>query len=97
VFVDADGTGRFESALAYARDAVAAARDGRELVLRLDSYDAAVAVQAASLIRVQDPAGFEVRIRSMIQGAPAHVAHGFMTYLEGWQESQAQRVHQTRE
>ena len=87
VFVDADGSGNFESAFQYARREVSAANDERALVKRLGSYDMAVATQAASLLRVQDPAGFESKIRSMVQAAPAHVAEGFMAYLDAWKES----------
>jgi hypothetical protein len=89
VFVDADGSGKFESAFEYARREVSAANPVRPLVTRLASYDMAVATQAASLLRVQDPAGFEPRVRSMIQAAPSHVAKGLMAYLEAWKESQA--------
>jgi hypothetical protein len=91
VFVDADGSGKFESAFEYARREVSAASAVRPLVTRLASYDIAVATQAASLLRVQDPAGFEGTVRSMIQAAPSHVAKGLMAYLEAWKESQALR------
>lgn len=87
VFVDADGSGKFESAFEYARREVSSATDERTLVARLGSYDMAVAIQAASLLRVQDHAAFESRIRSMIQAAPAHVAKGLTAYLEAWKES----------
>jgi hypothetical protein len=87
VFVDADGSGRFESAFDYARREVSAVNDVRPLVTRLASYDSAVATQAASLLRVQDPAGFEGAIRSMIETAPSHVAKGLTAYLEAWKES----------
>jgi hypothetical protein len=89
VFVDADGSGRFESALEYARREVAAAGHTQPLVTRLAAYDAAVATQAASLLRAQDPAGFEERVGSMIVSAPAHVANGLKAYLDGWKERQA--------
>jgi hypothetical protein len=91
VFVDADGSGRFESALEYARREVSAARDARPLVARLGMYDTAVATQAASLLRAQDPAGFEPTVRSMIETAKPHVAEGLRAYLEAWQESRAAR------
>lgn len=87
VFVDADGSGKFESAFEYARREVSAANEGPPLVTRLGSYDAAVATQAASLLRAQDPAGFEGRVRSMIQGAPSQVAEGLAAYLDAWKES----------
>lgn len=88
VFVDADGSGTFESAVEYARREVLAAGGTRPLAARLGSYDEAVAVQAASLIRARDPATFEARLRSMIHEAPAHVAKGLLAYLDAWKQSQ---------
>jgi hypothetical protein len=89
--VDADGSGKFESAFEYARREVSVANSVRPLVTRLASYDIAVATQAASLLRVQDPAGFEATVRSMIQAAPSRVATGLTAYLEAWKGSQAAR------
>jgi hypothetical protein len=91
VFVDADGSGRFESALEYAQREVTAADGARSLAARLASYDQAVAVQAASLLRVQDPEGFDGRIRAMRDTAPPHVAAGLTAYAEAWRASQAAR------
>ncbi|HEV3484001.1 MAG TPA: hypothetical protein VG106_01235, partial [Vicinamibacterales bacterium] len=85
VFVDADGSGRFESAHEYARREISAADgDVRSLATKLGAYDGAVAVQAASLLRGQSGEDFEARIRSMLQIAPAHVARGLSTYLDAW-------------
>ena len=81
VFVDADGSRTFESALEYARREVSATDGKRPLETRLGSYDSAVSTQAASLLRAQDPSGFEQRIRSMIKVAPAQVANGLTAYL----------------
>jgi hypothetical protein len=91
VFVDADGSGKFESAFEYARREVSAAGDMRPLVTRLGAYDTAVATQAASLLRVQDPDGFEERVRAMIHRAPPQVAKGLMAYLEAWKDTQQAR------
>jgi hypothetical protein len=88
VFVDADGSGEFESAFAYARREVGAAKDLPELVTRLGAYDGAVAAQAASLLRAQAPAAFEENVRSMIRTAPSHVVKGLTEYLAAWKESQ---------
>jgi hypothetical protein len=92
VFVDSDGTGKFESAFDYARREASVAKDLRELVTRLRPYDEAVAVQAASLLRAQAPAAFEENVRSMLRTAPSHVATGLRAYLEAWKESQARRA-----
>ena len=86
VFVDADGSKTFESALEYARREVSATGK-RPLETRLRSYDSAVSTQAASLLRAQDPSGFEQRIRSMIKVAPVQVAEGLTAYLNAWKES----------
>jgi hypothetical protein len=91
VFVDADGSGKFESAFEYARREVSAASDMRSLITRLGAYDTAVATQAASLLRAQDPAGFEERVRAMIPVAPAQVAKGLLAYLEAWKDSHRAR------
>jgi hypothetical protein len=88
VFVDADGSKTFESALEYARREVSATDGKRPLETRLGSYDSAVSTQAASLLRAQDPSGFEQRIRSMIKVAPAQVAKGLTAYLDALKESQ---------
>ncbi len=50
----------------------------------------AVAVQVASLLRVQAPAAFEENVRSMAEKATSqHVASGLRAYLEAWKESQS--------
>ena len=72
VFVDADGSGTFESAFEYARRLVAGATDLGELTTRLDANDGAVAVQVASLLRVQAPGG--VRRECPLDGWEGHVA-----------------------
>jgi hypothetical protein len=84
VFVDGDGSGTFESAAAYARRALAATTDPRRLAERLGGYDAAVATQAASLLRARDPAAFEATIDAVLQHAAPHVATGLHAYLDAW-------------
>jgi hypothetical protein len=91
VFVDADGSGKFESAFEYAVREVSVAAGMPALVTRLGAYDSAVATQAASLLRAKDPAGFEERIRAMIPLAPSHVAKGLTAYVDAWKESVAAR------
>ena len=74
VFVDGDGSGTFDSALAYARRELAGTTDPRSLAARLARYDAAVATQAASLLRARDPAGFEATV-DRCSGTPRHTSH----------------------
>ena len=92
VFVDADGSGTFESAFEYARREMSAATGLTTLVARLGSYDSAVSVQAASLLRARDPAAFEANIRSMLQTAQPAAAKGLTAYLDAWKDSQARRA-----
>jgi hypothetical protein len=91
IFVDADGSGRFDSAFEYARRLMSATNNPRPLVERLAAYDGAVAVQAASLLRAQHPDSFEPILRSMIIAAAPHVAQGLTTYLDAWNESSTAR------
>jgi hypothetical protein len=91
VFVDADGSGQFESAFEYARREVSGVNEPQRLAARLRSYDAAVATQAASVLRALDPSTFEAKIRGMIDGAAPHVAMGLKAYLDAWAESLAAR------
>jgi hypothetical protein len=74
-----------DSALAYARREVEAA-PGTGLAARLAGYDDAVAVQAASLLRARDPAGFEAAIAALIAAAPAPVARGLQAYVDEWRD-----------
>ena len=84
VFVDGDASGRFESAIEYARREVDAARSDEALLARLAAYDTAVAVQAASLLRAADARGFEARLEGMSRRAPRHVRRGLDAYLMEW-------------
>ena len=84
VFVDGDGSGTFESALAYARRELADTTEPRSLAARLARYDAAVATQAASLLRARNPAGFAATVDAVLQHAPPHVANGLRAYLDAW-------------
>jgi hypothetical protein len=87
VFVDADRSGRFESALDYARraieatTAIGATSDARPLAARLGRYDAAVATQAASLLRARDPARFDTTIDAIRAVAAPHVVRGLHAYV----------------
>ena len=89
VMVDADRSGRFESAFEYARREVAAASDPKQLAARLRAYDAAVATQAASLLRAQDPVAFESTIRVLIEAAAPHVATGLRAYVAAWETTRS--------
>ena len=87
VFVDGDGTGTFESAIDYARRELAAAPEPSQLAARLDRYDAAVAIQGASLLRARDPATFDSAIAAMLSTASPPVARGLRDYVDAWRAS----------
>jgi len=82
VFVDADGSGAFDSARDYARRAIVDTTDPAQLASALGRYDAAVATQAASLLRARDAAGFQTTIAAMLRTAPPKVASGLQAYLD---------------
>jgi hypothetical protein len=87
VFVDADGSGAFDSALDYARREIAASAEPRRLAAALARYDEAIATQAASLLRGRDPAGFDLAIEAMLPGAAPQVARGLRAYRDAWRAS----------
>jgi hypothetical protein len=91
VFVDADGSGTFDSAFDYAQREVSSTTDVRALSAKLASYDGAVAIQAASLLRAQDPGGFETTIERLIKDAPPQVARGLEAYRDAWNQSRHSR------
>jgi hypothetical protein len=82
VFVDADGSGAFDSARSYAQRAIADSPAPATLADRLGRYDEAVATQAASLLFARDPAAFQATIAAMIERAPARVAAGLRAYVD---------------
>jgi hypothetical protein len=94
VWVDADGSGTVESAIDYARRVIAEAKGDTAVVIKgLSGYDAAVAAEAASLLRaagvVTSPDVLEALARSTAAEA---VRVGFAGYAAAWRESDAARV-----
>lgn len=81
VFVDVDGSGKFESAFAQAERLVTGAANLADLARRLSGYDRAVGAQAASLLRARDPAGFRGAMQTLVKSATPEVAAGFREYL----------------
>jgi hypothetical protein len=82
VFVDVDGSGRFESAFAQAERLVTGVVDLADLSRRLSGYDRAVASQAASLLRARDPARFRTTVQTLLETATPDVAAGLRQYLQ---------------
>lgn len=93
VFVDADRSGDFTSAFGYASRMVKKSRgEIRSLLQSLADYDEAVAIQAASLLRVQgENLTSETTTAALREAAPA-VRRGFDRYLERWKQSLAARA-----
>jgi hypothetical protein len=85
VRVDADGSGRFESAHAYAAAVVAASKgDIRAAVAALSDYDEATAAQAAGMLRASAPDEFEKQARAALAGAAPATVRGFEDFLRDW-------------
>jgi len=89
VWWDGDGDGRPTPAHHYARSAVAAS-GGKiaDLVQRLESYDAAIAAQAAMLFHQQGGELLATETQQVLRRANAQVQSGFTAYIASWRESQ---------
>jgi hypothetical protein len=88
VFVDADGSGGFDSAYAVASKIVESANaELKAVVGRLSECDEAVAAEAASILRVRMGDGFEAKLTAAAEGGGPAVKRGFRAYLRAWAES----------
>jgi len=95
VWLDADGDGKRTSALDYAKRVVDAAWPNvAEVVKKLESYDEAVALQAASVLRAKGVALLDPALHKHLGGAAAHVQRAFGRYAAAWRESQVARSEQ---
>lgn len=81
VFVDVDGSGKFESAFAQAARLVTESADLADLARRLPGFDQAVAAQVASLLRERDAGGFRSAIEGLLESATPEVAAGLQEYF----------------
>jgi hypothetical protein len=86
VYIDADGSGQFDPAFTYATRLMDAAHnDPAKLVTSLATYDAAVAAQAASLLRdrhiLPTPAALEVLAAT---APPGPTRDGLKAFAEAW-------------
>jgi hypothetical protein len=88
VWLDADASGRFESARDYAARVVDAAGDDlAALAGRLGEFDEAVAAQAAAALRRRSPDHFERDAARVIAAAGPAVRRGFEGYLAQWKQA----------
>jgi hypothetical protein len=93
VFLDADGSGSFESAFDYATRIVSAANaDVPAVIESLKSYDASTAAQAASLLRIRQKFPTPRSIEDAARNAPEPARSGFNAFAQSWRESQAARA-----
>jgi len=92
VWIDADGSGDFNSAFDYASRLVReSADDFDRLMTRLTEYDQAVAVQVARLVHVQ-----KIKTRTELVQAAARtdrqsIKDGFRAYVDAWKECEIAR------
>jgi hypothetical protein len=94
VWIDADGSGRFDSARDYATTIVEKAGiDPAAIAAGLADYDEAVAAQAAGLLRKRSEADFESTARAVVSAARVAptARRGFEAYLREWRQSQEAR------
>jgi hypothetical protein len=89
VYVDADASGTFDSAFDYARRLVDQTRgEPRTTLAALARYDAAVAAQAASLLRDRGVVPTPAAVEDLGQHAPTDaVRDGFITFADAWRAS----------
>jgi len=91
VWLDADASGRFESAREYAARAVEASGGDPELLAtRLEDFDEAVAAQAAAAIRNRLPGEFETAAARVIAAAGPTVRRGLEAYLAQWRQARSE-------
>ncbi len=92
VWIDADGSGRFNPAYEYAaRTVEEATGDFSRVIARLRDYDESVAAQAARLLHAKNiRAPAELLELARNAESPA-IRHGFQTYVEAWRESERAR------
>lgn len=88
VFIDADGSGAFDSALTYATKIVdSTAGDIPGCMKRLESFDASVAVQTARLLRARGTVKTPAELKLLCSGTShAAIRAGFARYADQWQE-----------
>lgn len=92
VWIDGDGDGKRTSAYHYAQKLVADANgDMKKLVDQLSSYDAAVALQAASVLQAQGIALTDSTLTQALAIAPKTVQTGFRQFGQAWQLSEQKR------
>lgn len=85
--VDADGDGRSEAPLAYARRLLAAHPDTGALVSALAAYDSAVAAHVVNLLRVAGRDITAPAVRAAFEGGSPAARNGYRVLLEEWRQA----------
>jgi hypothetical protein len=90
VWLDVDGSGRFDSAADYASRLVEAAGAHPDaLAAKLADFDEAVGAQAAAALRARSPREFEAAAARVIAAAGPAARRGFEAYLGEWRQARA--------
>jgi hypothetical protein len=93
VYLDADGSGKFESAFDYADGAVAGAKgEVAPTIEALRDYDASVAAQAAGILRSRGKLAGPQAAEDLATRASGDVRAGFEAYARAWRESDKVRT-----
>lgn len=93
IFVDADGSGGFDSAYDQAARVLAnALNDPHAVIARLGDFDEAVAAQAAGILRLRLGERFEAASHEALVGAEPQVRRGFEAVLQEWRQAEKLRT-----
>jgi hypothetical protein len=93
VWLDVDGDGQRTSAAAYAQRLMTAHNNRpTDVAAALTSYDEAVAVQAAALLKASGADLHDTRHREAAKQAGPHVERGFRAFLEAFRASEVARI-----
>jgi hypothetical protein len=92
IWLDADGDGKWTSALEYAKSLVEK-HDGRAggVVLALSDYDQAVAIQAAGLLQARGVSFDNAEIRAAVKQSGPQVERGFAEFFAAWRAGEVAR------
>jgi hypothetical protein len=93
VFLDADGTGSFQSAFDNAKQVMTEANEDIGTVVKtLGNYDASVAAQAASILRTRHKLETPQAVDDAGQTGSPSTGAGFAAFAQEWRESESARA-----
>jgi hypothetical protein len=93
VYLDADGSGKFDSPFDYANRAVAAARENiAETAKALESFDLSTSAQGAGILRNRGKIATPEALDEAAARTSGAVRAGFEAYAKAWRESDAERA-----